>query len=93
MDVVALSETKVKDMDLVALNGEELITNALHELEFLKYIDDHRLLYYDEKFIAYSLVRYEKYWMPFLSKVSKCPKGECSQSVKTNLNNPILSFV
>ena len=78
MDVVALREVaKVQEIELPALNGAtDLLTDALHELDFLKYIDDQRLLYYDEKIIAYSLVRYEKYWMPLLSKVSKFPKGK-----------------
>ena len=76
MDVVTLKETKVKDIDLPTLDYEEtLINHALNELDFLKYIDDHRLLYYDEKFLTYSLVRYEKYWMPLLSKVSNSLKG------------------
>ena len=63
MDVVALKEvSKVQEIELPTLNGAtDLLTDALHELDFLKYIDDHRILYYDEKFIAYSLVRYEKY--------------------------------
>ena len=76
MDVVALKEvSKVQEIELPTLNGAtDLLTDALHELDFLKYIDDHRILYYDEKFIAYSLVRYEKYWMPLLAKVSKYPK-------------------
>ena len=78
MDVVALKEvSKVQEIELPTLNGAtDLLTDALHELDFLKYIDDHRILYYDEKFIAYSLVRYEKYWMPLLAKVSKYPKGK-----------------
>ena len=53
-----------------------------------KYIDDHRILYYDEKFIAYSLVRYEKYWMPLLAKVSKYPKGNLKSY--SNQNGSVL---
>ena len=43
---------------------------ALYELDFLQLIDQNRHLYYNEDFIKYSLIRYEKYWMPFLTENS-----------------------
>jgi hypothetical protein len=40
------------------------------ELDFLKLVDDNRKLYYNPEYIANAIVRYEKYWLPLLAKLS-----------------------
>ena len=78
MDVIHLSEKLPKSFlsqlpDLVSIQVSKvgnLATTAILELQFLKYIDTRRNLYYNEDLLAYSIIRYEKYWMPMLAKVS-----------------------
>ena len=52
------------------LGCTNLMKKALYELDFLQLIDQNRHLYYNEDFIKYSIIRYEKYWMPFLTENS-----------------------
>ena len=54
----------------------DLTRNALLELNFLKYIDQNRQLYYNEDFVAYSIQRYEKYWLPLVAQVSANPEDD-----------------
>lgn len=70
MDVVYLGETLNKEIVLPKLEID-LGKLALYELQFLHYIDERRSLYYNEEFVNYSIIRYEKYWMPFLAKMSE----------------------
>ena len=76
MDVLHLSEKLPKNFisQLPELSGVSKVGNlastAILELQFLKYIDTYRNLYYNEDLVSYSIIRYEKYWMPFLAKMS-----------------------
>lgn len=74
MEVVNLSQTPHVNAlleDLPPLSSDiDLIESSIFELDFLKMVDDKRSLYYDEGFIARSIVRYEKFWIPFLASVS-----------------------
>lgn len=74
MDVVELSmnqEILSKLQSLPDIYCPSLLQRALYELEFLKFFDTNRHLYYNEAFVDYSIIRYEKYWMPLLAKASK----------------------
>lgn len=69
MDVVNLHEAlNMKELDELQLM--DLIPAALNELDFLRFIDSQRKLFYNADFIQYSIIRYEKYWMPLLAKLS-----------------------
>ena len=61
----------------------DLKQKALLELDFLRYIDQNRQLYYNEDFVVYSIQRYEKYWLPLVAQISA---NICSQG-------KVLSFV
>ena len=75
MDVVDLaSHPEVERLrttkQLPELTCSDLMKKAFYELDFLRLIDQNRHLYYNENFIKYALIRYEKYWMPFLAEKS-----------------------
>ena len=75
MDVVELaSHPEVERLrttkQLPELSCSDLMKKAFYELDFLRLIDQNRHLYYNENFIKYALIRYEKYWMPFLAEKS-----------------------
>ena len=75
MDVVELaSHPEVERLrttkQLPELTCSDLMKKAFYELDFLRLIDQNRHLYYNENFIKYALIRYEKYWMPFLAEKS-----------------------
>ena len=75
MDVVELaSHPEVERLrttkQLPELTCSNLMKKAFYELDFLRLIDQNRHLYYNENFIKYALIRYEKYWMPFLAEKS-----------------------
>ena len=79
MDVVSCSEVlspqqkdKLPKVGAAMVAGSfDLLKSAVHELDFLQYIDSHPELYYHENFVSYAIIRYEKYWMPLLAKVSE----------------------
>ena len=54
----------------------KLKKDAIFELDFLSHIDKNRHLYYNEDFVAYSIQRYEKYWLPLVAQVSKSPEDD-----------------
>ena len=41
------------------------------QYQIVPFTDDNRDLYYRDDFVAYSILRYEKYWLPFMGKMSK----------------------
>ena len=63
MDVHHLSEKLVKRIweQLPDVSQAKLESNALLELDFLKYIDDRKNLFYNKDFIAYAIIRYGQY--------------------------------
>ena len=53
------------------MNSGRLLKDACHyELDFLERIDRDGHLYYDEKYLEISIMRYEKYWLPLLASLS-----------------------
>ena len=75
MEIVDLS----KNAKVNALIGELMPMRAGYEflagksqleLDFLSYIDYNRKRYYNEAFLKRSVIRYEKYWVPLLAKLS-----------------------
>jgi hypothetical protein len=74
MEVVNLSlQPHVSSLleDLPPLSPDiDLLESSVYELDFLKMIDDKRNAYYDEDFVARSIVRYEKFWIPLLAGLS-----------------------
>ena len=63
MDVHHLSEKLSKRIweQLPDISAAKLDSNALLELDFLKYIDDRRQLFYNQDFVAYAIIRYGLY--------------------------------
>ena len=63
MDVHHLSEKLAGPIwkQLPDISEAKLDSNALLELDFLKYIDDRRHLFYNKDFIAYSIIRYGEF--------------------------------
>ena len=73
MDVVELTSNLELERllsQLPELGCPNLLKKSIYELDFLQLIDQNRHLYYDENFVKYSIIRYEKYWMPFLAEFS-----------------------
>lgn len=74
MEVVNLSQKPHVNAlleDLPPLSPDiDFIESSTYELDFLKMVDDKRNVYYNDEFLTRSIVRYEKYWIPFLAEVS-----------------------
>ena len=65
MDVHHLSEKLAKPIweQLPDISEAKIEKTALLELDFLKYIDDRKHLFYNKDLITYSIIRYGEYLM------------------------------
>ena len=64
----------------------DLEQEAIHELDFLKSIDDQGKIYYDPDFIQCAIYRYETYWLPLLNKFSSGPAEDIQFAPPTDVH-------
>lgn len=78
MQVIDLSKDKHVNRlltDMTPISVIPFVERAVNELDFLKTVDRHRHFYEDD-FVRDAIVRYEKYWLPFLAAHSKGATGD-----------------